>query len=385
LTADQLKKKEPHYPLKVVFCHDCTTVQLDYTVPKEEMFSEYLYVSGTTQTLTAHFRTSTDRLVSRLELRQGDLVIDIGSNDGTWINCYKSYKIRAIGVEPAKNIADMANSRGLETINKFFNVEIAREICSEYGRPKLVTAAGVFFHLEELHSATQGVAHLLGNDGVFCVQAIYLGQIVDNNEFDNIYHEHLTYWTLKSIKKLFDYYDLEVFYSDVLPIHGGSLELFVGKKGAHVIDASVERMGNIEVRKGYDRIETYRAFADRVWETRDQLLGILQDYKKSGKTVFSFGAPAKGATLLNSFKISTDLVPFAVERNPLKIGKYIPGVRIPIIDEASASIPDGYLILPWNFLDEFLIKKREYILSGGFFIVPVPKPAVIDRLNYGKH
>lgn len=383
LLPSALNRKEPFYPLRVWFCHDCTTVQIDYTVPKEEMFGQYLYVSGTTTTLSAHFEASTKRLVEELGLRPGDSVIDIGSNDGTWIKTYKKYEIRATGVEPAVNLAAEANKNGADTLNVFFNVAAAEEILRTRGQPKLVTAAGVFFHLEELHSATEGVARLIDTDGTFCVQAIYLGEIVRNTEFDNIYHEHLTYWTVRSIQKLFDQFGLEVYRARLLPIHGGSLELLIAKKGTREIDPSVNHYLEQETNAGLDCIETYYAFADRVWRIRDKLVQLLKDYKAKQKTVFAFGAPAKGATMLNSFKITADLVPYAVERNPLKIGKIIPGARIPIIDEATAPEPDAYLILPWNFLSEFLIKKRDYIINGGAFLVPVPDPSVIDKSNYG--
>jgi hypothetical protein len=385
LLPEALNHKEPFYPLRVWFCRDCTTVQIDHTVPKEEMFGEYFYVTGTTTTLRAHFQTTTDRLVAELGLKAGDRVVDIGSNDGTWVKTYDKHGIKATGVEPATNLAARANKDGADTLNAFFNVAAAEEILKTRGAPNLVTAAGVFFHLEELHSATEGVARLIGDSGTFCVQAIYLGEILKHTEFDNIYHEHLTYWTVRSIQKLFDQFDLEVFRVNLLPIHGGSLEMLVAKKGTRKMDASVKRYRDEETAQGYDKIETYRAFNDRVWKIKDKLLGILKDYKARGKSVFAFGAPAKGATTLNSFKITTDLIPYSVERNTLKIGKYIPGVRIPIIDEQTAPEPDAYLILPWNFLSEFLKKKRDYILGGGAFIVPVPDPVIIDKTNYDQY
>ncbi len=384
LLPEALARREPFYPLRVWFCRDCTTVQIDHTVPKEVMFGEYLYVSGTTQTLRRHFQDSAERLVRQLGLKPGDLVVDIGSNDGTWLKSYGK-ELRTLGVEPARNIADEANTQGVATLNRFFNADTARDIVATHGRPKLVTAAGVFFHLEELHSATEGVRLLLDGDATFCVQAIYLGEILRNTEFDNIYHEHLTYWRVDSIARLFAQFGLEVYHADLLPIHGGSLELLVGIARAHPIDASVDRFLTEEAANGFDRIETYRAFADRVWQIRDKLLAILRDYKARGKTVHAFGAPAKGATTLNSFGIDSDLVPLAVERNPLKIGKVIPGARIPIADEDATPVPDAYLILPWNFLPEFLRRKRDYIMGGGAFIVPVPDPVVIDAANYDAH
>ncbi len=385
LRPDQLDHREPFYPLRVWFCHDCTTVQIDHTVPKEKMFGEYFYVSGTTETLRRHFQESTERLTDRLHLAAGDLVVDIGSNDGTWLECYRPLRLRTLGVEPARNLAEAANARGVDTLNRFFDAGAARDILASHGAPKLVTAAGVFFHLEELHSATEGVRLLIDQGGSFCVQAIYLGEIIRNTEFDNIYHEHLTYWTVGSIARLFAQYGLEIYRADLLPIHGGSLELLVGRQGAHPVHPSVGAFLAEEKARGLDDIATYRAFATRVWRLRDQLRAILDDFRRRGKTVHAFGAPAKGATMLNSFGIAPDLVPLAVERNPLKIGKVIPGVRIPIVDEATAPVPDAYLILPWNFLAEFLRRQRAYIMAGGAFIVPTFDPVVIDAGNYAHY
>jgi len=384
LPAD-LSRREPYYPLQVCFCHDCTAVQINYTVPKETMFGEYLYVSGTTQTLRTHFQNSTDRLVARLGLKPNDLVVDIGSNDGTWLACYKKYGLRTLGVDGARNLAEMANARGIETWARFFNADVAREIIATKGRAQLVTAAGVFFHLEELHSVTEGIAALIRDGGVFCVQAISLTAMLRHTQFDQVYHEHLTYWTVKSLERLFSQYGLEIFNADMLPIHGGSMELLVAPKGTQPIDASVQKMRADEAELGCHQIETYRNFATRVREIERDLMAILRDYAAQGKTVQAFGAPAKGATLLNSFHITTDLVQCAVEVNPLKVGKYIPGARLPIVDEKITAPPDAYLLLAWNFLQEFLPRKRDYIMAGGEFIVPIPNPVVINRHNYTQY
>jgi 2-polyprenyl-3-methyl-5-hydroxy-6-metoxy-1,4-benzoquinol methylase len=385
LRPEDLSHREPYYPLQVCFCHDCTAVQINYTVPKETMFGEYLYVSGTTKTLRAHFQNSADRLVSRLGLKAGDLVVDIGSNDGTWLACYQKYGLRTLGVDGARNLAEMANARGIETWAKFFNAEVAREIIATKGRARLVTAAGVFFHLEELHSVTEGIAELIRDGGIFCVQAISLTAMLRYTQFDQVYHEHLTYWTVKSLDKLFALHGLEIFHADTLPIHGGSLELLIAPKGTQKIDPSVSQMRAEEEKLGCHRIETYREFADRVWAIGREVMTILRDYAARGKKVHAFGAPAKGATFLNSFHITPELVQCAVEVNPLKVGKYIPGARIPIVDENKTEPPDAYLLLAWNFLKEFLPKKRDYIMGGGEFIVPIPKPVIINRSNYAEH
>lgn len=385
LKPEALTEREPTYPLRLGFCHHCTTVQIDHTVPKETMFSDYLYVSGTTRTLREHFRHSAERLARRLGLGDGHLVVDIGSNDGTWLKYFRDLGLDVLGVEPARNLATVAESEGITTLDRFFAADVARDILAQRGAPKLVTAAGVFFHLEELHSATEGVAEFCRRGAVFCVQAIYLAEMLRRHEFDNIYHEHLTYWTLTSIEHLFERHGLDVFAADVVPIHGGSLELLVVERGTRTVEDSVAQLRERERADRLGDPDTYRAFAQRVFCIGDRLLEILRDYAAAGKTVYAFGAPAKGATLLNSFRVSTDLVQCAVEKNTLKVGRYIPGARIPIVEEGSVPEPDAYLVLPWNFLDEFLEKKRDYIMSGGAFIVPIPEPMVIDRSNYTEY
>ncbi len=270
--------------------------------------------------------------------------------------------------------------RGRPTLNRFFNAGVAREIAATEP-PRLVTAAGVFFHLEELHSAAEGVAELCRRGAVFCVQAIYLREMLRETAFDNIYHEHLTYWTLRSISALFSRHRLEVFSARVVPIHGGSLELLVVPAGARTVARSVTTMLEQEAAEGLGELATYEAFAARVQRIREALPRLVRRYTDGGKLVYAFGAPAKGATMLNSCGIGTDLLRCATERNPLKVGKFMPGSHLPIVEEGSVPDPDSYLVLPWNFLAEFLRRNRDYLEQGGAFIVPVPEPRVIDASN----
>jgi hypothetical protein len=384
LAPDQLGEQEPVYPLRLGFCRTCTTSQIDYTVPKETMFSEYLYVSGTTRSLREHFGRTADKLIARLALERGDLVVDIGSNDGTWLAQFQERGLEGLGVEPAKNLAELAERSGVATMNDFFDKAAAERILGRGRAPRLVTAAGVFFHLEELHSATEGVAALCEAGATFCVQAIYLGGMVEHNAFDQIYHEHLTYWTLSSFEELMRHHGLEVLSVELVPIHGGSLELLVGPRGGAEPDPSVAELREREREQGLDRIETYRDFAGRVWRIRDSLLELLERHRAAGDSVHAFGAPAKGATLLNSFGITPELVQVAVERNPLKVGRTIPGCRIPIVEEGSIEEPDAYLMLPWNFLDEFVARRADYLTAGGAFIVPIPEPHMVDASVVGR-
>ncbi len=308
-------KSDPKYPLRVWFCHNCTASQLDYTLPKEKMFLDYPYVSGTTATLRENFQQAANKLIAKLNLQPNDLVVDIGSNDGTWLKCYNG-QATVLGVEPSST-AKIAVDNGIETLNTFFNLSIARVILSVYGRPKLVTAAGVFLHLEELHSVVEGIKELIGDTGTFYLQTLYVGDMIEKTQFDLIYHEHLNYWTFFALCELFEQHDLEINDVGHLSIHGGSLELWVTKKDTHPVSENVDDWIKRENDSGLLRFSTYKKFANRVWDIRDKLLKILWDFQDERKTVYAFGAPAKGATLLNTFSIDGSLVPIAVEKNEL--------------------------------------------------------------------
>ena len=351
-------------------------VQIDHTIPKETMFSDYPYVSGTTATLPAHFKATSERLAAAYGIVAADLIVDIGSNDGTWLKQYAPWGCRVLGVEAAENVAAIAHAAGVPTLNRFFNEACAQDILNEHGPARIITAAGVFFHLEELHSVVRGIAALLAEDGVFVVQAIYLGGMVENTAFDQMYHEHLCYYTLRSLSALLEQHGLEVFEASLVAIHGGTIEAHVARRGTRAVGASVRRLQQAEATLGLGDIETYRRFAAATLVLQDRLLSVLRDYRARGKSVWAYGAPAKGATLLNSFGIGPDLVQQAVEKNPLKIGLAIPGVRVPIRAEGSER-PDAYLVLAWNFIDEFLVKEAAYLNDGGAFIVPIPAVRVI--------
>lgn len=370
-------KTEPSFPLRAGFCRTCSLVQIDHTIPKESMFSEYPYVSGTTKTLVEHFRVTAARLTETYGLTPGQLVVDIGSNDGTWLKQYAPFGLDVLGVEPASNVAALATAAGIATRNRFFNEETAAAILDDKGPAALITAAGVFFHLEELHSVVRGIKALLAPDGVFVVQAIYLGGMVENTAFDQIYHEHLCYYTLKSLEALLARHGLECFDVRLVPIHGGSIEVHAGHPGAHAVQPSIPAFRAGEAAKKFDQFDTYQAFAAKVRTLQAELLALLETYAADGRSVYAYGAPAKGATLLNSFGIGPRLVQIAVEKSPLKFGFLVPGARIKIVDEATVPPPSAYLLLAWNFLGEFLEKERAYLEAGGQFILPVPELRVL--------
>lgn len=379
LRAGQLNDQEPCWPLDLMYCVDCHLVQLSCVVDPTLMFRNYIYVSGTTKTLNEHFRRSAADLVAEFQVQRNSLVVDIGSNDGTFLRHFKDLGMRVIGVDPATNIATIANERGIETVNDFFSEGLARQIRDEKGPATLVTAAGVFFHIDDMDDVCRGVYELLDDGGVFHVQAIYLGSMLEQTSFDNVYHEHVSYYTLGPLIHLFERFNMTVFHVAHSPIHGGSLLVYVCKRAAHPVRSSVPQQLAYERAMRWNTLEPYLEFAQRVQRVRAKLVDMLRELKSNGKRVAAYGAPAKGNTLLNYCRIGTDLLEYAVEANPLKIGLYTPGMHIPVIDEAEAmkSPPDYFLLLPWNFKEELMRKNQEYRGNGGKFIIPIPSPHVV--------
>jgi len=361
------------------YCQDCGLVQLGYVVPPEVMFRDYPYVSGTTVTLTNHFHQLARDIVERFNFPAGSRIVDIGSNDGTFLRGFQKQGMRVLGVDPALNIAKIANEAGIETIPDFFGRRVAEQIASERGKADVITAAGVFYHIPDLDNVVEGVRVLLSDDGVFVVQANYLFDMLEKNSFDNIYHEHLHYYSLKPLTVLFRQFDMEVFHAERNSIHGGSLVIFVRKRITRAAKRSVDAILALEAERGLYKLETYHQFAIQVGRIREQLLAILGDLKTKGKRIAAYGAPAKGNTMLNYCRIGPDLLEYAVEKNPLKAGLFTPGMHIPVIseEEARKKQPDYYLVLPWNFLDEFLEKEKSFREGGGRFIVPISEPHVI--------
>lgn len=379
LRADQLDQPEPRWPLVLLYCPDCHLVQLSHVVDPEIMFRDYVYVSGTTSTLPAHFRQSARDLTARFELQPSDLVVDIGSNDGTFLSFFQEFGLRAIGVDPAVNVAAMANGRGVPTINDFFGERTARQIRIDLGPAKLITAAGVFFHIDDMDDVCRGIRHLLDDSGVLHVQAIYLGSMLEQSSYDNVYHEHVSYYTTAPLVHLFRRFDLELFDVGMSGIHGGSLMLYVGRPGAHPVQPTVEARLAMERSRGWHSLEAYQAFASQVQSNRDRLRKMVIELKAQGKRLAAYTAPAKGNTLLNYCGLGPDLLEYAAEKAPLKIGLYTPGMHLPVIDETLAmeNPPDHFLLLAWNFKDELLAKNQAFRDRGGRFIIPVPEPVIV--------
>ncbi len=359
---------EPRYPLRLVYCHTCGTTQLDYTVKKEVMFADHTYLSGVTKSLSEHFR----RVATEVDARTGSgrkSVLDIGSNDGTQLKHFQALGYDVLGIESSKPTAALANEAGVPTVHTFFNGETAAQLGRQFD---VINAAGVFFHLEELHDVTDAVRASLRRDGTFVVQFLYMKKIVENLAFDQIYHEHLLYYNLRNLGTLLARHGLEIHDCYLTPAHGGSMIAFASHCGTQNPSARLNEYLAAEDASGCNDIATYHRFAGRVREVKTRDVAFLDDAARRGQSVYGMGAPVKGNTLLNYFGVGPDRISRLVEKNRLRNGLLSPGMHIPVVmeDELDAP-PDIYYVLAWNFKNEILANNQHLVDSGVQFYFPV--------------
>lgn len=398
LSNEFLKKEqlgtEQKYPLNVYFCAKCSLVQLGYIVLKEELFSEYAYFTGANKPLIKHFKGLAQDVKMHfginpkrhfgLEIGKKTLVVDIGSNDGTLLQCFQGLGAKVIGVEPAKNIAEIANQKGIETINSFLDEQTALSIIDKAGLANIVLATNVFAHVNHLGEFVcnirklLGVNHLLDNNNVLIVEVPYIRDLIEKTEFDTIYHEHLSYFSMKTLNCLFEDFNMTVIDAKRLSTHGGSLRLFVQMRERDRTDTIAELIEE-EEELGLDRIETYIAFVQKIGEIRKNLTNLLNDLKLYGKRIIGYGAAAKGNILLNYCNIGTETLDYIVDTTPYKQGLYTPGKHIPIQNSTQfhENPLDYALLLAWNYEKEILEKEKESRKRGGKFIIPIPIPKVV--------
>jgi SAM-dependent methyltransferase len=361
---------EPFYPLRVLVCERCSTAQLDYTVKKEVMFSDHTYLSGITQSLREHFQNTAKTVDERFfKEKAKKSILDIGSNDGTQLKAYQNLGYDVLGVESAKQVAQIAIQNGVPTFHAFFNLETARQIGRLFD---VINASGVFFHLEELHSVAEAIQSHLAQNGVFVVQFLYMKTIMENVAFDQIYHEHLLFYTLKTLDVLLDRHGLALFDAEFSPIHGGSMIGYVGHRGQREPSARLLKLKEEELHSGCNEKPAYQRFSQQIEQSRERNLRFLGEKRRQGKTIYGMGAPVKGNTLLNYFDIGTDTLAALIEKNELRKGLYSPGKHIPIwIERELTNPPDVYYVLAWNFKKEILRNNQKLIDSGVEFYFPI--------------
>tara|TARA_Y100000310_G_scaffold2702_1_gene3481 strand:- start:284 stop:1495 length:1212 start_codon:yes stop_codon:yes gene_type:complete len=375
LTEERLGK-ENTYPLRLNYCEECELLQLDHTVPKETMFADHCYLSGMTKTLIDHFYEVAEENVKQFDIKANDLVVDIGGNDGSQLLQYRKAGVNnVLNIECADRVSKISREKGINTITEYFNRDCVEKYIGEKS-VKLYNASGVFFHLEELHSVIDGIKFSLKDDGVLIVQFMYAGTMIEKLNFDTIYHEHLCYYTLQSLNNLLSPYDLKIFDAYYSEIHSGSIIAKITHIDG-VFDVETERYLELLGRDRKYTIEAFKEFAKTIEAQKGYLRDTLEAFKAEGKTIYAYGAPAKGNTLLNYFGIDNTLVDKAVEINEMKIGNYLPQSHIPITLEDKNDLPNYYLLLSHNFADEIIKKNQDIIKQGVKFIIPFPHVEIV--------
>ena len=378
----QIAVQEESFPLQVAVCDDCGLVQLNYVVSPEILYcNDYPYESSTTAAGRRHWDEFAGTTVRMLGLTGSDLVVDIGSNVGVLLEMFRLHGTRILGVDPAANIAEIANRRGIETIAAFFDERAAEAIKARSGRASVITGTNVFAHVGDLDGLMRAVDQLLNDNGVFVIEAPYLIDLLNNLEYDTIYHEHLSYLSLKPMCRFFEKFDMEVFEVQRRDIHGGSFRVFVRRRNSssRPVSAVIDELLAIENREAIHQHENLHRFAGAVAKNRDDLRELLLGLKSRGKRIAGVSAPAKGMTLLNYCGIGPDILDFVTEKAKLKIGRYTPGMHIPVLgDEAlTERKPDYALLLAWNFAEEIMNNLKAFSDGGGKFVLPIPNPRIV--------
>jgi 2-polyprenyl-3-methyl-5-hydroxy-6-metoxy-1,4-benzoquinol methylase len=379
--AERVNAMEPFYPLHAKVCESCLLVQLEAFVSADQIFTEYAYFSSYSDSWVEHARGYVEMAIERFGLGPDSLVMEVASNDGYLLRHVVERGIPALGIEPAANVAKVAQELGIETLVRFFGRETARDLVAEGKRADLIAANNVMAHVPDLNDFVAGFEILLADDGVVTIEVPHLLRLVEDNQFDTIYHEHFQYFSCLTAQRVLAHHGLELFDVEELKSHGGSLRLYAQREstGTRPVGQRVDDLIERERELGFDTLEAHLAFTAQVEETKWSLLEFLIAERREGKRIAGYGAPGKGNTLLNYCGIRTDLLAYTVDRNPYKQGQFLPGTHIPILhpDVLAEDRPDYILILPWNLKEE-IVAQLDYARAwGARFVVPIPRVEVL--------
>ena len=375
-----LQQPEVHYPLEVYLCHDCGTSQLGYSVPPDILYQhDYPYESSTTRAGRKHFLELAASVAERFGLGADNLAVDIGSNVGVLLDGFRVKSCRILGIEPSANIAAIAVGRGIETINDFVSPDLAVQVVESHGKASVITATNVFAHIQDLDSFMEAVATMLEDRGTLIIEAPHFLKLVKELEYDTIYHEHLLYVSVRPLNILFNRFGFEIIDVEEIGIHGGSIRIYVSRYGTYFPSKAVSVAIAAEESDRIFDFDRLSQFSNDVEAHRVKLVTMLRSLKVEGSTLVGVSAPAKGMTLLNYCNIGPDLLDFVTEKSTLKVGRYTPGMHVPILPDSALldHQPDYALLLAWNFASEIIENLQAYSDNGGKFIIPIPEPHIV--------
>jgi SAM-dependent methyltransferase len=376
VSKEHLSTEQQTYPLELFFCENCSHLQLLDVVNPTELFQDYVYVSGTSASIIKHFSDYATSCLDRFDLSTGDLIIDIGSNDGTFLRFFQDKGLNVLGIDPARNIAKQASAKGIETWPKFFNRTVVNKILKTKGQASIITANNVFAHADDLTGIVDNIRSLLTPSGIFVFEVSYLGAVFEDTLFDTIYHEHVAYHSVLPLVTFFNSNGMDFFAVERISSHGGSIRGMVQFNGGpHETKGSVQALIDYECKLRINFSQTWVSYAKKIKKLRDELVDLLTRLKQEGKTIAGFGAPAKATTLMYHFGLGPKVIDFIVDDAPLKQGLYSPGLHVPVLSSKAIyeKKPDYVILLAWNFASQIMENHQSYLNSGGHFIVPLPE------------
>lgn len=381
LAKEMLNQPETTYPLRMFWCEECSLAQLDYCVDGSVVFHpDYPYRTGVTKELVEYLNGMSSSLISKYNLKHDDLVVDLGSNDGTLLMGFKEHGIKVLGVEPT-NIAKLANQNGIETVQEFFTMDIANEIKNKYSEASIVVATNMFAHMASIGEVVSGIETILKDDGVFVFENHYLLDVIQGGQFDTIYHEHLRTYSLKSLIKLFSYYDFTITDVERGSRYGGNIRVHVTKGKNRPVSENVTALLNLEENSDLYKLETYRKFAERVKKAKKDFMNFLLKIKDDGKTIVANSCPGRSVTLLNYYGVDADLIPYIAEQpTSLKLGMFLPGKLIPVVNNEILikEQPDYVILLAWHYAEPIMEQLKARGLKSNF-IIPLPDLKIVKN------
>lgn len=367
--------KEESYPLDVCFCKSCTSVQVVEMIPRDTFFKDYRYLSSVAaKSVLNHFEHYAKEIKDRF-VPNGGIVFEVACNDGILLKPLQDMKVHAIGIDPAVNVVKVARDRGLDVINDYFGSSLSQKLLKKYGKANVIVGNAVFAHIDDMNDIITGVWNLLDENGIFVFEVNYLGDMIDELQYDVIYHEHTLYHSVYTLKKFLEKHNMRIFDVKHLSIRGGTIRIYSCKESARFeMLPQVQKILDTEKQKGYQDLKTYQEFAKRCDEHRKKILRLLSDLKKDGKKIIGYGMSGRGNTMLNYWKVSVDILDYGIDASPERYGRFVPGMHIPIYSPRSLDGVDYILLLAWIFADDIIKKENNFVEKGGKFIIPFPDP-----------